>query len=126
IRNAPRDALLAESVSEKIRGRAFGFERAMDSGGAVIGPLVALLLVGFFGLGPRSIFLISGLPAALAAVLILTVREPTSDKVGAKTKVRFSLRGTTPEFKRLLMVTAVFGVANSANAFLILRSEQLG
>jgi MFS family permease len=126
IRNAPRDALLAESVSENVRGRAFGFERAMDSGGAVIGPLVALLLVGFFGLGPRSIFLISGLPAALAAVLILTVREPTSDKAGGRTKVRFSLRGTTPEFKRLLMVTAVFGVANSANAFLILRSEQLG
>jgi MFS family permease len=126
IRNAPRDALLAESVSERIRGRAFGFERAMDSGGAVIGPLVALLLVGFFGLGPRSIFLISGLPAAVAALLILTVREPTGDRVGDKTRVRFSLRGTTPEFKRLLMVTAVFGVANSANAFLILRSEQLG
>jgi len=126
IRTAPRDALLAESVSEKVRGRAFGFERAMDSGGAVIGPLVALMLVGWLGLGPRSIFLISGLPAALAAVLILTVPEPVVDNAGGRSKVRFSLRGTMPEFKRLLIVIAVFGIANSANAFLILRSEQLG
>jgi len=126
IRNAPRDALLAESTNEKFRGRAFGFERAMDSAGAVIGPLVALLLVGWFGLGPRSIFLISGIPAALSASLILTVREPRGDRLNVKSKVLFSLRGTTAEFKRLLIVTAVFGIANSANAFLILRSEQLG
>src|SRR5215510_3227937 len=123
IRNAPRDALLAESTKERFRGRAFGFERAMDSAGAVIGPLVALLLVGWFGLGPRSIFLISGIPAALSASLILTVREQKSDRLNVKSKVLFSLRGTTDEFKRLLIVTAVFGIANSANAFLILRSE---
>jgi MFS family permease len=126
IRNAPRDALLAESTSEQFRGRAFGFERAMDSAGAVIGPLLALLLVGGFGLAPRSIFLISGLPAALSALLILTVRERKRDTAESESRVRFSVRGTTPEFKRLLLVTAVFGVANSANAFLILRSEQLG
>jgi MFS family permease len=126
IRNAPRDALLAESTSETARGRAFGFERAMDSAGAVIGPLVALLLVGWVGLGPRSIFLISGIPAALSALLILTVREQRRDESNTKSKIRFSLSGTTPQFKRLLVVTAVFGIANSANAFLILRSEQLG
>jgi MFS family permease len=126
IRNAPRDALLAESVSETFRGRAFGFERAMDSAGAVIGPLVALVLVGWFGLGPRAIFLISGLPAALSAVLILTVRERNCETAKSKSRLPLSIRGTTAEFKRLLLVTAVFGVANSANVFLILRSEQLG
>jgi MFS family permease len=126
IRNAPRDALLAESTNEKFRGRAFGFERSMDSAGAVIGPLFALLLVGWLGLGPRSIFLISGIPAALSALLILTVREQKGAELNVKSKTLFSLRGTTAEFKRLLIVTAVFGIANSANAFLILRSEQLG
>ena len=53
-------------------------------------------------------------------------RERKRDAAKSESTVRFSIRGTTPEFKRLLLVTAVFGVANSANAFLILRSEQLG
>ena len=126
IRNAPRDALLAESTPPEYRGRAFGFERAMDSAGAVIGPLVALMLLGWMGLGARSIFLISGIPAALAALLILTVREPHRDPSVPATNLKFSLVGTTREYKRLLLITAVFGLANSANAFLILRSEQLG
>lgn len=126
IRNAPRDALLAESTPREHRGRAFGFERAMDSAGAVIGPLIALALVGWMGLGARSIFLISGIPGALAALLILTVRERRNDAQSPATMTKFSLAGTTPEYKRLLLVTAVFGIANSANAFLILRSQQLG
>ena len=125
IRNAPRDALLAESTLEQYRGRAFGFERAMDSLGAVIGPLIALVLVGWIGLGARSIFLISGIPGALAALLVLTVRERGSN-VAKSDNLKFSLAGTTREYKRLLLVTGVFGLANSANAFLILRSEQLG
>ena len=126
IRNAPRDALLAESTPREYRGRAFGFERAMDSAGAVVGPLVALVLVGWAGLGARSIFLISGIPAGLAALLILTVRERGRDAAVPASNLKFSLAGTTREYKRLLFVTAVFGLANSANAFLILRSEQLG
>ena len=126
IRNAPRDALLAESTPQEYRGRAFGFERAMDSVGAVIGPLMALVLIGWLGLGARSIFLISGIPAALAALLILTVRESSRDSAVSPTNLKFSLAGTTREYKKLLLVTAVFGLANSANAFLILRSEQLG
>lgn len=126
IRNAPRDALLAESTPEEYRGRAFGFERAMDSAGAVIGPLVALALVGWAGLGARSIFLISGIPGALAALLILTVREQRRDAQTPVIRTKFSLAGTTREYKRLLLVTAVFGIANSANVFLILRSQQLG
>jgi MFS family permease len=125
IRTAPRDALLAESTAEEYRGRAFGFERAMDSAGAVIGPLIALLLVGWAGLGPRSIFLISAIPATLAALLVLGVRDHRSE-VPISNNLKFSLAGTTREYKRLLLVTGVFGLANSANAFLILRSEQLG
>ena len=125
IRNAPRDALLAESTPEEYRGRAFGFERAMDSAGAVIGPLVALALVGW-GIGARSIFLISGIPASMAGLLILTVRERNRDAVNPSNDLKFSLNGTTRAYRRLLFVTAVFGLANSANAFLILRSQQLG
>jgi MFS family permease len=126
IRTAPRDALLAESTAEQYRGRAFGFERAMDSAGAVVGPLIALALVGWAGFGARTIFLISGIPATLAALLILTVRERGDAAGGIPDSLKFSLAGATREYKRLLLVTAVFGLGNSANSFLILRSEQLG
>jgi len=126
IRNAPRDALLAESTEAEYRGRAFGFERAMDSAGAVIGPLVALALVGWAGFGARAIFLLSGIPAALAALLILTVREKSERVVAGSKKLSLSLAGTTREYKRLILIVAIFGLANSANAFLILRAGTLG
>jgi MFS family permease len=125
IRNAPRDALLAESTADEHRGRAFGFERAMDSAGAVLGPLVALALVGWMGLAIRNVFLVSAIPATLAALLILSVRERPGRVAGAKS-MRLSLAGTTSDYRRLLLIIGIFGVGNSANAFLILRAEQLG
>ncbi len=126
IRTAPRDALLAETTASESRGRAFGFERAMDSAGAVLGPLVGLALVGWAGLEARKIFFISAIPAFLAALLILAVREKRSEIVAGSSNIRISLVGTTREYRRLLVVSGVFGLANSANAFLILRAEQLG
>jgi MFS family permease len=126
IRTSPRDALLAETSAEGHRGRAFGFERAMDSAGAVLGPLIGLGLVGWAGLEARKIFLISAIPATLATLLILAVRERRSDIVTGSSNIRVSLTGTTREYRRLLIVVGVFGLANSANAFLILRAEQLG
>lgn len=126
IRTSPRDALLAETSPEHGRGRAFGFERAMDSAGAVVGPLVGLALVGWAGLEARKIFLISAIPAAIATMLILAVRERRSDIVAGSSNIRLSLVGTTREYRRLLIVVGVFGLANSANAFLILRAGQLG
>ncbi|MFY9557510.1 MAG: MFS transporter [Blastocatellia bacterium] len=126
IRTSPRDALLAETSPEGGRGRAFGFERAMDSAGAVLGPLIGLALVVWAGLEARSIFLISAIPATLAALMLLAVRERRTDIVTGSSNIRLSLAGTTREYRRLLIVIGVFGLANSANAFLILRAEQLG
>lgn len=126
IRTAPRDALLAETSPEHGRGRAFGFERAMDSAGAVLGPLIGLALVGWAGLEARNIFLISAIPATLAALMILAVQERRSDIIAGSSSIRLSIAGTTGQYKRLLIVIGVFGLANSANAFLILRAEQLG
>jgi MFS family permease len=127
IRGAPRDALLAETADEKHRGRAFGFERAMDSSGAVIGPLAGLALLGLLGPGNlRTIFMISCIPAAVAALLILAVHERRSEIVTGQKSLRLSLKGTTREYRKFLLIVAVFGLANSANAFLILRAEGLG
>jgi MFS family permease len=127
IRSAPKDALLADSTPSRLWGRAYGFERMMDHSGAVFGPLIGLLLLWLYGEQRVStIFLISTVPAAAAALLILMVREARAHEGKSPRSVRLSLAGTTPEFKKLLVVTAVFGLANSANAFLILRAESLG
>jgi MFS family permease len=125
IRGAPRDALLAESASQGQRGRAFGFERAMDSTGAVVGPLLGLALVVLLKFHVRTVFYLTTIPAAIAAFLMLIVRE---QPVPATTtsSIRISLAGATPHYRRLLVIIGIFGLANSANAFLILRAEQLG
>lgn len=126
IRSAPKDALLADTVSAESRGRAYGFERAMDYSGAVIGPLVGLLLLGWMGdERVRTIFLISAIPAAIAALLILAIREEKKESGTESKTIRLSLAGTTREYKRLLVVAGVFGLANSANAFVILRAQDL-
>jgi MFS family permease len=126
IRVAPRDALLSESIPADQRGRAFGFERAMDNAGAVLGPLLALALVNWAALGIRTIFYLSVIPAAIAAALILALKEPPRRTEAGPANLRLSLAGTTDLYKRLLLITGVFGLANSANAFLILRAGQLG
>jgi MFS family permease len=92
----------------------------------VLGPLIGLGLVGWAALEAREIFLISAIPATLATLMILAVRERRSDIVAGSSNIRVSLKGTTREYRRLLIVVGVFGLANSANAFLILRAEQLG
>lgn len=125
IRSAPKDALVAETTAEALRGRAYGFDRAMDYSGAVIGPLIGLMLLAWAGLSVRTIFLISAIPAAMAALLILAVKEQRSDSSEAMS-IRLSLSGTTRDYRRLLLITGLFGLANSANAFLILRAQSLG
>jgi MFS family permease len=126
IRTAPKDALLADSAPPGERGRAFGFERAMDSTGAVLGPLLALALAGWLGFGARTIFYLATIPAAAAALLILAVRDQHHRTARSPGSLRLSLAGTTPQYRKLMIVTAVFGLANSANAFLILRASRLG
>ena len=78
IRSSPRDALIADSVAPEDRGRAFGFHRASDHLGAVVGPLLAFVLLQWVGVSMRLVFLLAAIPAAVAMlVLVLMVREDT-------------------------------------------------
>src|SRR5262249_51674208 len=124
IRVAPRDALLANAVSDETRGRAFGFERMMDNAGAVAGPLLALALVSW-GLSVPKIFLLTFIPGAIAAIIIITVHEPR-DHRKLSNSIKFTISGTRPAYRRLLLVTGLFSLGNSTNAFLILRAKSLG
>ncbi len=153
LRTSPRDALIADSVDPSVRGRAFGFQRAADHAGAVVGPLLAFALLRWAGLPLRQVFLWAAVPGLLAvAMVIFAVREgrrasggragseapaaARGDNVFAATAVesegrqsealplrRVSLPG---RFWAVLAVIFVFTLGNSTDAFLLLRAAQLG
>lgn len=125
LRTSPRDALLAASVAADRRGLVFGFHRAMDNAGAVIGPLVAsALLAAHWPL--RDIFLWSAVPAALCLGLAFLIREPEPAQATGATTLDWHLGDMPPVFKRYLVVVAVFTLGNSSNMFLLLRAKELG
>jgi MFS family permease len=140
IRSAPRDAMIADTVAIEQRGLAFGLHRAMDHTGAVVGPLLGYLLVLLFAANRNAptasdfnkIFLLASIPA-LAAVIVVTffVRESHRTHTDAATDigaapVRLSLRGFDSNFKRFLVLVAVFTLSNSSDAFLLLRAQSAG
>ena len=132
MRTAPRDALLAAGVHDRDRGLAFGLHRTMDTMGAVLGPLVTLLLVEF-GLSLRWIFVLAFVPGVLSVVVIWRrVRERAPADGGparraAATPAVARLRlPDSPRFRRLLTASLVFAVGNSSNAFILLKASSVG
>jgi MFS family permease len=136
IRGAPRDALLAADVPIEKRGLAFGFNRAADHLGAVVGPVIGFLLLTYLSVDPENptqleyqrVFLYASIPVALGLfVIVFFVREPKSKEPEAEaTPFKFSIRDLDGNFKRFLIVVAIFTLSNSTDAFLLLRAEQAG
>jgi len=137
LRSSPRDALLAQAVAPAQRGLAFGVHRACDNAGAVIGPLLASLLLGLH-VPIRDILLWAAVPGALCVLLTFAVREPrlpprtealaaTAANIAAEPAARNWRWTTLPlPFRRLLRVVGLFALGNSSNAFLLLRGSDLG
>lgn len=136
IRGAPRDALLAGSVEPESRGLAFGFNRAADHLGAVVGPVLAFILLSYLATDPQQptmreyqqVFLFASIPVAIGLfVIVFFVKEEhrNGDEV-EKTTIKFSLSQFDGNFKRLLFIVALFTLSNSTDAFLLLRAEQSG
>jgi len=125
LRSSPRDALLAASVDASRRGLAFGLHRAMDNAGAVVGPVLASLLLAAH-LPLKDIFLWSALPATLCLALALCLREPQTGEAPHHTPFDWRLADMPPVFKRYLLVVALFTLGNSSNMFLLLRAKELG
>src|SRR5674476_391010 len=124
-RSAPRDALIASSVAEKDRGRAFGLEGFGDNAGAFLGPLLAVFLLYARHVGIRAIFCLAIIPGLLAFFMVLLAKEQHA-AVTAEAKTDVSLRQFPEGYWKYLLVTALFGLGNSSNAFLILRTQDIG
>ena len=130
IRTSARDALLADSALPSLRGRAFGFLRAGDNAGAVIGPLVAWVMLELGAVPLRTVFLWAALPGVLAVVvLVALVKErpllQSQLRAGSPAALLAERRLGAP-FWRYLVVLLVFTLGNSTDAFLLLRASQLG
>jgi MFS family permease len=125
IRSAPRDALVASSVEAKDRGRAFGLEGLGDNTGAFLGPLLALFLLSGLHIGLRTVFYLAVIPGLLAVTMVLLVHE---DPMHAELAARLDagVRRFPKSYWKYLLVTALFGLGNSSNAFLILRTHETG
>jgi MFS family permease len=133
IRTAPRDALVADSIDERHRGLAFGFHRAADTGGAVLGLLIALGVVWYtqsnaLALGRntfQTVVLISLIPALLAVLsLALGARDVTVTR--SRAMPRFAFRGLGKRFMIFMLIVGLFDLGNSSDAFLILRAQERG
>ncbi len=133
IRTAPRDALIASVVSEDSRGKSYGFHRAMDHAGAVIGPFMAIavllvLLVGFHMhnvlLTLRWTFFLSLIPGLLAIMTIIFFVRETAPAAGKAKVFKFSLKQFDRNFLHYLMVVTLFTLGNSSDAFLLFRVEE--
>lgn len=126
LRSSARDALIADATTPEQRGRAFGLHRAMDSLGAVLGPLIALAFLSRMGDAPesyRTIFKWAFIPAILGVVVLFLVREKPFS--GAIRRPSFGWRAFSREFKIFVLVNMVFAIGNSSDAFLIVRAKEL-
>ncbi|MFH1368850.1 MAG: MFS transporter [Elusimicrobiota bacterium] len=122
VRSPTRDALLVESTTPATVGRVFAFHRTMDTLGAILGPLIAMLLLSRVPI--RSIFLVSLVPGLLAFFSIaFLVKEKA--KIPSPHNVWQSIGNLSPDFVRFLIPVGLFGISNFAPTLLILRAQQL-
>jgi MFS family permease len=131
VRTSPRDALIAESVSPAYHGKAFGFHRAADHAGAIVGPLLATALLAFEAVDLKTVFLLSVVPGLLAvAVLWAGVRETPAASRPSNPRDSLSLgrawRAMPLALRRFTAILFIFTLGNSSDAFLLLKARQLG
>jgi len=133
IRTGPRDALVADSIQPEQRGLAFGFHRAADTGGAMVGLLIALGLVWAaqsselsLGIGTfRTVVLVSLIPAFLA-VLSLAIGARETKVKDAREAPKIGFRQLGKRFLIFMLIVGLFDLGNSSDAFLILRAQERG
>src|SRR5664280_950773 len=137
MRGSPRDALIADGVVAAQRGRAFGFHRAMDTSGAVVGPLIGLIAYEALDHRIRPLLWIAVIPAVLSVALVALVRDPKRNR--AKLQAREAAEGNRappvdpatlaplpPAFRRVVAVLTAFSVVNFPDALLLLRLHSIG
>ncbi len=125
LRAAPRDSLISASVKGNDAGKAFGFQKAMDNSGAIVGPLIAFLLLYVFPLNYTNIFLFATIPAIFGVLtIVIFIKEAKSEK--KETSDKISLKQLPKKFYFFLIIIFVFTLGNSADALLLVKTTETG
>lgn len=131
LRTAPRDSLISSSTSKKTMGRSFGFQKAMDNSGAIIGPLIAFLLLKFLPLNYGNIFILATIPALFGVLtIIIFIKEPKVEKDSYQSAVRekkkVSLKNLPKKYYFFLGVVFIFSLGNSTDTLLLIKTYETG
>jgi MFS family permease len=130
IRGAPRDALVADITPAPLRGAAYGLRQALDSVGALLGPLLAVVFMIWLANDIRAVMWVAVVPAFIAVALLMTyVREPEGARAPGEVKVPLipaDVRRLPLRYWLVVMLGAVFTLARFSEAFLVLRAEDIG
>lgn len=127
IRTAPRDAIIAESADVHVRGKAYGFHRAMDGIGSISGAFLAFILLPILGF--RDIFLIAFIPGFIAVLFVLLIKEKIKSRETNKQNTmsfKVSLKGLPGNLKLFILVSTVFAFGHFGYAFLLLKARTIG
>jgi len=131
-RSAPRDAMISDVTPPDQRGRAFGFHRALDHTGAVVGPLAAILLMQGFGFSVRQAMVFAVIPGAIGVAMLAILLRDSSAQRERKNEVRPSAAGDSTfiphrsSFAKALIAITLFSLSNSSDAFLLLQANAAG
>jgi MFS family permease len=128
IRGAPRDALVADITPAKLRGAAYGLRQALDSIGAFLGPVLAVVFMAWFADNLKATMWVGVVPAFLAvAVLMIYVREPERAQGEARAPLKLAdVKRLPPGYWLVVLLGAVFTLARFSEAFLVLRAQSVG
>ncbi|NJK87321.1 MAG: MFS transporter [Bacteroidales bacterium] len=125
LRAAPRDSLISGSIKRNETGKNFGFHKAMDNSGAIIGPLSAFILMSFFPLNYSNIFLIATIPAVLGVFTVAVfIKEAKGQKM--RNRAWFCFNQLPKKFYFFLFIVFVFTLGNSADALLLVKTAETG
>ncbi|MEP7236328.1 MAG: MFS transporter [Ferruginibacter sp.] len=134
VRTAARDAMLSDEATPATKGRVFGFNRSMDTFGAVIGPAIALVFLYYYPDNYKTLFLWSVIPGILVVLLTRLIKEKKKNTAVAKTKpARASLfafvgywKNSPAQYKKLVTGLLLFALFNSSDIFLLLKMKETG
>jgi MFS family permease len=128
IRDAPRDALVADITAQTQRGAAYGLRQALDSTGSVLGPILAVLLMLFFSGGIRAAMWVAVIPAVLSVVVLaLLIREPEQKRTTKREPLDWSKAKQLPaRYWLIVAIGAIFTAARFSDSFLVLRARDIG